>query len=175
MRKIAYSVAGSDNLTLSVNGVPVIVKGGDWGIDEAMKRIPRRRLETAVRLHQFANYTLIRNWVGQSTSAALYDLCDEYGDPALGRVFSNRIPPTARSPRTWSSTSPNVRDKILRFRSHPCIALWCARNEGDPPPAIGQGIQKLINELDPGRLYQPSFHLRSGRELRRALPLAHSA
>ena len=50
----------------------------------------------------------------------------------------------------------NVREKILRFRNHPSIALWCARNEGDPPPAIGQGIQKLINELDPLRLYQPS-------------------
>lgn len=50
----------------------------------------------------------------------------------------------------------NVREKILRYRSHPSIALWCARNEGDPPPAIGNGIQRLINELDPNRLYQPS-------------------
>ena len=50
----------------------------------------------------------------------------------------------------------NVREKLVRFRNHPSIALWCARNEGDPPPNIGEGIQKLITALDPGRLYQPS-------------------
>ncbi len=61
-------VGGADNLTISVNGVPIICKGGDWGMDEAMKRIPRGRLEAQIRMHQLANYTMIRNWVGQSTS-----------------------------------------------------------------------------------------------------------
>jgi beta-mannosidase len=34
--------------------------------------------------------------------------------------------------------------------------LWCGRNEGDPPPAIDKGNQKIMDELDPARLYQPS-------------------
>ena len=50
----------------------------------------------------------------------------------------------------------NVREKILRFRSHPSIAVWCARNEGFPPPVIDAGIQKLMTELERNRLYQPS-------------------
>ena len=79
IRKITYTLPGSDNLALSVNGVPVIAKGGDWGMDEAMKRIPRARLDAMVRMHQIANYTMIRNWVGQSTSDDLYDMCDQYG------------------------------------------------------------------------------------------------
>jgi beta-mannosidase len=61
VRKISYSLAGSDNLALSVNGVPVMAKGGDWGIDEALKRIPRQRLEAQVRMHQLANCTMIRH------------------------------------------------------------------------------------------------------------------
>src|SRR5208282_36270 len=48
----------------------------------------------------------------------------------------------------------NVREKVLRFRNHPSIALWCARNEGDPPPVIDAGIKKIIADLEPQRLYQ---------------------
>ena len=155
VRKITYALPGSDNLALSVNGVPVMVKGGDWGIDEAMKRIPRKRLDAQIRMHQLANYTMIRNWVGQSTSEDLYDLCDQYGI-LLWDEFFEPHPADGPIPTDVELYLANVRDKILRFRSHPCIALWCARNEGDPPPDIGNGIQKLINELDPSRLYQPS-------------------
>jgi hypothetical protein len=155
VRKLTYALPGTNNLALSVNGVPVIAKGGDWGIDEAMKRIPRRRLEAQVRMHQLANYTMIRNWVGQSTSEDLCDLCDQYG-LLLWDEFFEPHPADGPTPENVELYLANVRDKILRFRNHPCIALWCARNEGDPPPAIGNGIQKLINELDPIRLYQPS-------------------
>jgi hypothetical protein len=155
IRKITYTLPGSDNLALSVNGVPVVAKGGDWGMDEAMKRIPRRRLDAMIRMHQIANYTIIRNWVGQSTSEDLYDLCDQYGI-LLWDEFFEPHPADGPIPENLELYLANVREKILRFRSHASIALWCARNEGDPPPPIGQGIQKLINELDPGRLYQPS-------------------
>ncbi len=155
VRKITYALPGSENLALSVNGVPVVAKGGDWGMDEAMKRIPRRRLEAQVRMHQIANYTIIRNWVGQSTSADLYDLCDRYGLLVWDEFFEPH-PSDGPIPEDVDLYLANVREKILRCRNHPSIALWCARNEGDPPPAIGDGIRKLIHELDPGRLYQPS-------------------
>ena len=79
IRKITYSVPGTDTLTISVNGVPIFIRGGDWGLDEAMKRIPRERLEAEIRMHQLANLNLIRNWVGQSTSEDFYELCDKYG------------------------------------------------------------------------------------------------
>jgi len=155
IRKITYTLPGSDNLALSVNGVPVVAKGGDWGMDEAMKRIPRERLDTMIRMHQLANYTMIRNWVGQSTSDDLYELCDKYG-LLLWDEFFEPHPADGPIPENIPLYLANVREKILRYRNHPSIALWCARNEGDPPPAIGEGIQTLIQELDPIRLYQPS-------------------
>ena len=155
VRQISYSVPGSPNLTLSVNGVPVMAKGGDWGMDEALKRITRKRLDAEIRMHQIANYTIVRNWVGQSTSEYFYDMLDKYG-LLLWDEFFQPHPLDGPVPTDAEFYLANVREKILRFRSHPCIALWCARNEGDPPPVIGNGIQKLINELDPTRLYQPS-------------------
>ncbi len=155
IRKITYSVPGSDNLTLSVNGVPVLCKGGDWGMDEAMKRIPAARLDAQVRMHQQANYTMIRNWVGQSTSEDFYNACDKYGIMLWDEFFQPN-PSDGPNPDDVNLYLANVREKILRFRSHPSIAVWCARNEGFPPPIIDAGIQKLMTELERNRLYQPS-------------------
>jgi DNA-binding IclR family transcriptional regulator len=79
IRKIEYEVADSPYLTISVNGVKIMVRGGDWGLDEAMKRVSRTRLEPQFRMHAQANLNMIRNWVGQSTSPDFYDLADRYG------------------------------------------------------------------------------------------------
>jgi beta-galactosidase/beta-glucuronidase len=146
IRKITYSVPNSDNLTVSVNGVPIMCRGGNWGMDEALKRIPRERIEACVRLHQLANFTMIRNWVGQSTSEDLYDMCDKYGI-LLWDEFFQPNPSDGPNPLDTDLFLTNVREKVLRFRNHPSIAIWCGRNEGKPPPAIDAGIQKIMTEL----------------------------
>ncbi|BCM92593.1 exo-beta-D-glucosaminidase [Abditibacteriota bacterium] len=155
IRKITYALPGSDNLALSVNGVPVLCKGGNWGMDEAMKRISAARLDAQVRMHKQANYTMIRNWVGQSTSEDFYNACDKYGIMLWDEFFQPN-PSDGPNPEDTELYLANVREKILRFRSHPSIAVWCARNEGFPPPIIDAGIQKLMSELERERLYQPS-------------------
>jgi beta-mannosidase len=155
IRKITYSVPDSENLTISVNGVRVFCKGGNWGMDEAMKRISRERLEAQIRMHQSANFTMIRNWVGQSTSEDFYELCDQYGIMLWDEFFQPN-PSDGPNPTDLGLYLANVREKILRFRNHPCIAVWCARNEGYPPKQIEDALRKLMAELEPVRLYQPS-------------------
>jgi hypothetical protein len=155
VRKITYSVPGTDTLTISVNGVPVFIRGGDWGLDEAMKRIPRARLEAEIRMHQLAHLNMIRNWVGQSTGEDFYQLCDQYGILVWDEFFQPN-PGDGPNPSDIHTYIANVRDKILRFRNHPSIAIWCARNEGYPPPQIDAPLRKLLAELDPTRRYQPS-------------------
>jgi hypothetical protein len=155
VRKISYSVPGTDTLTISVNGVPVFIRGGDWGLDEAMKRIPRERLDAQIRLHKLANLNLIRNWVGQSTGEDFYQLCDKYGILVWDEFFQPN-PGDGPNPTDLDTYIANVRDKVLRFRNHPSIVLWCARNEGYPPPEIDAALRKLLAELEPTRRYQPS-------------------
>ena len=155
IRKVTYFVPGSDHLTISVNGVPILCKGGNWGLDEALKRIPRERLDAQVRMHQIANYNMIRNWVGQSTSGDLYELCDKYGI-MLWDEFFQPSPYDGPNPIDVDTYMANVRDKIVRFRNHPSVVIWCARNEGPPPPEIDVAVGSLLAALDPGRLYQPS-------------------
>ena len=132
IRKIAYVAQGSDNLAVSVNGVRVVCKGGDWGLDEALKRIPRERLEAQIRYHQQANYTMIRNWVGQSTEEDFYELCDQYGIMLWDEFFQPN-PSDGPNATDLVTYMANAREKIVRFRNHPSIAIRCGRNEGKPP------------------------------------------
>ncbi len=155
VRKISYSVPDSENLTISVNGVRVFIRGGNWGLDEGLKRIPRERLEAQIRMHALANMNLIRNWVGQSTSQDFYDLCDKYGI-LLWDEFFQPNPSDGPDPTDLDTYMFNVREKILRFRNHPAIAVWCARNEGFPPKEIDDRLRVLMAELEPTRRYQPS-------------------
>jgi beta-galactosidase/beta-glucuronidase len=153
VRKVTYSVPDSENLTISVNGVRVFIRGGNWGLDEAMKRNPRARLEAQIRMHQVANLNMIRNWVGQSTSEDFYELCDKYGLLVWDEFFQPN-PADGPDPDDFDTYMANVREKILRFRNHPSIALWCARNEGYPPKEIDDALRALMAELEPTRLYQ---------------------
>jgi hypothetical protein len=155
IRKITYEAPGSDALTISVNGVKVFIRGGDWGLDEGLKRIPRARLEAEIRMHQMAHLNMIRNWVGQSTSEDFYELCDKYGILIWDEFFQPN-PSDGPNPDDLQTYLANVHDKILRFRNHPSIALWCARNEGYPPKEIDDALRVMLPELDPVRLYQPS-------------------
>ncbi|MGE5612567.1 MAG: glycosyl hydrolase 2 galactose-binding domain-containing protein, partial [Bacillota bacterium] len=184
VREITYAVPPdqklippSEYLTVFVNGVPVMCKGGCWGMDEAMKRIPAEVLDAKVRFHKEANYTMIRNWVGQSTSEDFYNACDKYGlliwdemfqanksdGPDVGMPWrGGKLEPEFRD-ATIAMYLANVREKVVRFRSHPSIALWCGRNESDPAPAeVAEGLLKITAELDPARFYQPNSGLGRG-------------
>jgi len=153
VRKITYSVATTESLAIVVNGVPVFIRGGNWGLDEALKRIPVERLDAQIRMHRLANLNMIRNWVGQSTSEEFYELCDKYGLLVWDEFFQPN-PGDGPDPEDIATYLANVRDKVLRFRNHPSIVLWCARNEGNPPKDIDAALRVLLKELDPVRLYQ---------------------
>jgi hypothetical protein len=155
IRTITYDepdtkIPGTGPLSLSINGVRLFSKGGNWGMDEALKRIPRQRLEAFVRLHRDANLNMIRNWGGQSTSDDLYDLCDQYGILLWDEFFQFN----SADPLDLQLYIDNVRDKILRYRNHPSIALWCARNEATPPKYLDDATRGAVTALDPGRWYQ---------------------
>ncbi len=153
VRKMEYQVADSENLTISVNGVRVMVRGGNWGLDEAMKRVTRERLDAQFHMHALANLNLIRNWVGQSTSPDFYDMADKYGI-LLWDEFFQPNPSDGPNVTDIPTYLANVTDKVVRYRNHPSIAVWCARNEGYPPPALGAQLKELMGQLDPTRLYQ---------------------
>jgi len=140
---------------VKVNGARIFVRGGDWGLDDALKRCSAERLEPYFRLHREANFNMIRNWCGQSTEESLYELADKYGilvwnDFWLSTAGFNV--PAIDAERFVA----NAEDVVKRFRNHPSIAVWCGRNEGVPPDYINRPLEKLLTTLDGTRPYIPS-------------------
>ncbi|WP_372351292.1 discoidin domain-containing protein [Streptomyces sp. KL116D] len=137
-------------LKISVNGTRVLVRGGNWGWDELLRRMPSSRMDTAVRMHRDMNFTMIRNWVGSSNREEFFAKCDEHG-----LLVWNDFP------NAWGMDPPDheaynsiAADTVLRYRIHPSVVVWCGANEGNPPKAIDDGMRQAVQSQAPGILYQ---------------------
>ena len=154
VRRFDYPISGG-LLTLYCNGTRVLCKGGNWGLDEGLKRDTARSLFDKVRLHAEANMTMIRNWVGMTGHKAFYEACDRYGI-LIWDDFWLANPFDGPEPNDAEMFLENARDKILAARGHAALALYCGRNEGDPNPELNAGLARLTRELDGTRLYFPN-------------------
>ncbi|HET6737872.1 MAG TPA: discoidin domain-containing protein [Kribbella sp.] len=137
-------------LKISVNGVRVFCRGGNWGWDELLRRMPEDKMSAVIGMHRDMNFTMIRNWIGSSTREEFYQACDENGI-LVWNDFWEAGPFTDDLPGYVDI----ARDTIVRYRSHPCIVIWCGANEEHPPAAIDAGIAAAIREEDNEILYLP--------------------
>ncbi|HEX7366078.1 MAG TPA: glycoside hydrolase family 2 TIM barrel-domain containing protein, partial [Pelobium sp.] len=140
-------------LVLRVNGQKIYCKGGNWGMDDAMKRVSRIQLEPAFKLHKDANFNMIRNWTGESTEEVFFDLCDEYGMLVWNDFWISTLGYNL-DVQDENLFMDNATDVVKRYRNHPSIAIWCPRNEGYAPKELDVKLATLIAKEDGTRLYQ---------------------
>ena len=145
---------GKDNpyLVIRVNGIPIFCKGGNWGMDDAMKKVSREQLEPAFRLHKEANFNLIRNWTGESTESTFFELADEYG-MMVWNDFWISTEGYNLNPNDQHLFLNNTLDVIKRFRNHASIVVWCPRNEGYAPKGIEDELATQLALQDGTRHY----------------------
>lgn len=149
---VSLSEGNHPYIVFKVNGRKIFCRGGNWGMDDAMKRAKKEDLRKYFELHKAQNFNMIRNWTGESTQSSFYELCDEYGM----LVFND----------FWMSTEgynlapldnklflENVREVIIRYRNHPSIAVWCPRNEGFAPLELEKEITDMLVKYDGTRYY----------------------
>lgn len=139
-------------LTIRVNGQPVFCKGGNWGMDDGMKKVTREKLEPAFRLHREANFNMIRNWTGESTEEVFFALADEYG-MMVWNDFWISTEGYNLNPLDQQLWLQNSLDVVRRFRNHASIAIWCPRNEGYAPVGIEDALYELLMKEDGTRHY----------------------
>jgi beta-galactosidase/beta-glucuronidase len=142
-------------LAIRVNGVRIAVKGGNWGMDDWRKRVSRKSLEPYFKLQKKAHFNVIRNWLGQNSEPAFYDLADQYGMLVFNDFWQSTQNDNIE-PQNDTLFMKNARDVIKRYRNHPSIALWFGRNEGVPQPRLNLLLDKATARLDGTRLYMPS-------------------
>jgi hypothetical protein len=151
VRQMTYSEQG-EALRIWINGRRFVARGGNWGFSESMLRYRAREFDTAVRYHSDMNFTMIRNWVGQTGGDEFYKACDRRG-VMVWQDFWLANPWDGPDPDDDAMFMQNVRDTVLRIRNHPSIGLYCGRNEGYPPKPLEQGIRKVLAEKHPGIQY----------------------
>jgi hypothetical protein len=143
----------SSYLVVKVNGQRIYCRGGNWGMDDAMKRSSKQHLEPYFVLHKEANLNMVRNWTGESTQDSFFELCDEYG-MLVWNDFWLSTENYNLPPNDHKLFLENALDVIIRYRNHPSIVVWNPRNEGYAPRSIEEKLNEYVASYDGTRLYQ---------------------
>ncbi|KAA6331281.1 Exo-beta-D-glucosaminidase [termite gut metagenome] len=170
VRQMAFS---EDNATLNlyINGRRFIGRGGNWGFPESNLNYRGREYDISVAYHADMNFTMIRNWVGQTGDEEFYEACDRHGI-MVWQDFWLANPYDGPDPYYSDIFLVNAEDYVKRIRNHPSIGLYCGRNEGFPPIVIDTALRTFLPVLHPGIHYIPSSAdvVVSGHGPYRALP-----
>ncbi|MEV4542350.1 glycoside hydrolase family 2 protein [Micromonospora echinaurantiaca] len=169
--------------TLSVNDVPVFVRGVNWIPDDPFpSRITRQRLAERLRQAADANVNLVRIWGGgRYESADFYDLADSLGLLVQQDfLFACAAYPEEEPFRT--EVEAEAREQVTRLAGHPSLVLWTGNNENlwgwhdwdwrEPLAGRtwGRGyyldlLPRIVAELDPTRPYWPGSPWSGSEEL----------
>jgi beta-galactosidase/beta-glucuronidase len=157
IRKIsADTTALNGPLRVYVNDVPVLIKGGNWGMSDYMLKVRGKDYETRIRFHQAMNFNMIRNWTGEVTDEAFYDYCDKYGIMVWDDFWLNNF----GGIDSLGVFKSNAVEKVKRLRDHPAVVIWCGANEGvpggNPKGPLNMAIEDAVKDNDgDDRLYLP--------------------
>ena len=172
VREMSYTMDGGV-LDFYVNGRRLIGNGGNWGYPEINLNYRAREYDIAVAYHADMHFTMIRNWVGQTGDEEFWEACDRHG-VMVWQDFWLANPADGPEPDDEAMFLANAEDFLRKIRHHPCLALYCGRNEGNPPAALDAGLAALVARRHPGLCYIPHSATGpvSGNGPYRALPPA---
>jgi beta-galactosidase/beta-glucuronidase len=171
IRKMTYDET-NQILNIYINGRRFIGRGGNWGFPESNLRYRGREYDIAVAYHADMNFTMIRNWVGQTGDDEFFEACDRHGI-MIWQDFWLANPADGPDPDNPGMFIANASDFIRRIRNHPSLAIYVGRNEGNPPEIIDTALRAMVNELNPGLHYisNSASGVVSGGGPYRALPV----
>ncbi|MDW5290977.1 glycosyl hydrolase 2 galactose-binding domain-containing protein [Formosa sp. PL04] len=134
------------------NGYRILLRGGNWGLPEAMMRLDEEGYDLRVKLQKEANFNMIRNWLGMTNHEAFYEACDKYGILVFDDFWLAN-PADGPNPKDHKMFMNNAKDKIKWVRKHPSLAFYCGRNEGIPLLELDVAMEKETESLDGTRFY----------------------
>lgn len=171
IREMSYKVVDRV-LKIYINGRRFIGRGGNWGFPESNLNYREREYDIAVAYHADMNFTMIRNWVGQTGDNEFYEACDRHGI-MVWQDFWLANPADGPDPYDPAMFMDNAEDMILRIRNHPSMAIYVGRNEGNPPEVLDTALRSLVAEIHPDLTYisNSSMGVVSGGGPYRALPV----
>ena len=137
------SIEDGGALKLFVNGLRVNPMGGNWGFCQQNLEYSPEQYDIAVGYHAQMHFNMIRNWVGQVPHEAFFAACDRHGI-MVWQDFWLANPSDGPDPDDEEMFLANARDWVYRIRRHPCLTLYCGRNEGYPPESLDVRLRESV-------------------------------
>ncbi|HVR96469.1 MAG TPA: glycoside hydrolase family 2 TIM barrel-domain containing protein, partial [Thermoanaerobaculia bacterium] len=162
IRKVADAVDEHGYRGYTINGKPVLIRGGGWA-DDLMLADDDRRLEDQIRYARHLNLNTIRLEGFWGTTQRLYELADRFGLMVwVGWSCQWEWQPYLRAPVDESFggvdtpaemdlVATSLRDQVLRLRNHPSVVVWNLASDLLPRPELERRYRALLAEIDPTR------------------------
>jgi len=161
-----------ETLHFVVNGVPVLLRGGDWVTPNLLSRVwDQAREERLFALAENANFNAFRIWGSvMAPHDKFYEMADARGF-LLWQDFSQL--PMKPDEASRARCCEKATRQIKRLKHHPSILSWCGCNEAAmwahedynkdftdhgpwPGLAAAEEVGAICKQLDPERYYQTS-------------------
>lgn len=120
-----------ESFYFEVNGVSFFAKGGNWiPADIFPSRVEECEYRKLLQGCAKANMNMVRVWGGGIyEDDVFYDLCDQLG-LCVWQDFMFACAAYPVFDEDWlANVKVEVRQNVVRLRSHACMALWCGNNE----------------------------------------------
>ncbi len=162
VRTVADYVNAQGHRGYTVNGRPVLVKGGGW-VDDLFLREDPARLEAELAYARHMNLNTIRLEGFWGSSQRLYDLADRYGIMLMAGFscqweWENYLGKPVDETYGGILTTADMelvgqyfRDQVTWLRNHPSIFVWVVGSDMLPKPELEQAYRATLAEVDPSR------------------------
>ena len=162
VRTVADYVNEQGHRGYTVNGRPVLIKGGGW-VDDLFLREDPARMEAELAYARHLNLNTIRLEGFWGSSQRLYDLADRYGllvmagfscqwewEDYLGKKVDETYG-GVQSAEDVALVSGYFRDQVTWLRNHPSIFVWVVGSDMLPKPELEKAYRATLAEIDPSR------------------------
>jgi exo-1,4-beta-D-glucosaminidase len=156
IREVSSYLSDDGYRTFTVNGKPILVRGGGWCPDMMLRSLPERK-EVEIRYAKDMNLNAIR-MEGKLETNELWNLCDKYGIMVLAGWCCG---PPWEHWESWDDTALTVavvsqKDQIIRLRNHPSLLVWLYGSDKTPPPEVEAHYLTILHMYAPKTPYLPS-------------------
>ncbi|MBI4916631.1 MAG: glycoside hydrolase family 2 [Acidobacteria bacterium] len=162
IREVATYLNEQGHRGYTVNGVPILIRGGGW-VDDLLLADTRDRLKAQIAYVKHMGLNTIRLEGFWGSGHELYDLADREGillmagwscqwewENYLGKPVDERYGGVTK-PDEIALVTRSLGDQVRYLRNHPSIVTWVLASDLLPHPDLERSYRAMLANDDPTR------------------------
>jgi exo-1,4-beta-D-glucosaminidase len=149
IREAASELTPEGHRLFTINGKPILIRGGGWSPDMLLRPIVGEPLRAHLRYVREMGLNTIR-LEGKIETDEFFDLADEQGILVMpGWCCCDQWELWDRWTAENYTVGPlSLRDQLLRLRNHPSVFVWLNGSDMPPIPAVERKYLDIEREVD---------------------------